>query len=136
MKPVLIMLSLLIAASILTAQPAPQTPAPQDEVITAQSAPSPTIRVVYKEKGKVKDGGRYVKVELYERVVAANQKMGQFIEQLSLAGIQIIDPGLYTVLTDSNYIYLRKDQIRTSPPPAPAPVSPTPTPTPAPEPKK
>lgn len=124
MKRFIIALTILVIGFTLFAQPASNPPAPKDEVLTAASAPGNTIRVVYKEKGKVKDGGQYIKKELFDQVVAANQKMGQYIEQISLAGIQVIDPGLYSVLTDSNFVYIHKSQLR----PASTQFPPTPTP--------
>lgn len=123
----LLVISIIIAVTVQIgiSQPAskPQTK-PQvqqqqvqekDQVITASEAPGMTVRIVHKEKGKVVDDGRYVKAELLERALSANKAMGDYIQRMSMAGLSIVEPQLYSVLTDSNYVYIKKSMLRPAP---------------------
>lgn len=122
-----IVIIIAIAVSVGIAQPAPKPQQQQaqekDQVITASEAPGVTIRIIHKEKGKTVDDGRYVKAEILERALAANKAMADYIQRMSMAGLSIVEPQLYSVITDSSYVYIKKSMIRPAPG-TPAPESP------------
>lgn len=120
-----IVVALVVSVGII-AQPSPKPqakPQPQaqpqaqekDQVITAPEAPGLTIRIVHKEKGKIVDDGRYVKAEVLDRALAANKAMGDYIQRMSMAGLSIVEPQLYSVITDSSYVYIKKSMLRPAP---------------------
>lgn len=114
MKQVLILTVAIIMAVTVMAQPAPKAPVvapvPQDEVvITSQQVRGPIIRLTIQDTtGKARDGGRYYSETEYNKVVDANQRMGDYIKGVTVAGLRIIDPQLSAMLTDTGYVTIKK----------------------------
>lgn len=124
MKQVLILMVAIIMAVTVMAQPGPKAkvpqpaapvaaaPAqPQDEVvITNHPVSGPVIRIAVQDTtGKVKDAGKYYHESEYNRLVAANQRMGKYIQEVTMAGFAILDPKLAEMLADTGYVLVKRN---------------------------